>query len=71
MLYLTQQGVSHLAERAGLKIIRRKIFEFGLNQIVLMEKPGKIINWSTAPGTPGSSCSVHPVPRSARSDQIS
>ena len=39
MLYLTHQGLSHMAEREGLKIIKRKIFEFGLNQIVLMQKP--------------------------------
>ena len=39
MLYLTQQGVNYLAEQAGLKVINQKLFEFGLNQIVLLEKP--------------------------------
>jgi 2-polyprenyl-3-methyl-5-hydroxy-6-metoxy-1,4-benzoquinol methylase len=39
MLYLTQQGVNSLAEQTGLRIIRRKLYELGLNQIVLMEKP--------------------------------
>jgi len=38
MLYLTKQGVKILADRAGLKVISQKLFEFGLNQIVLMEK---------------------------------
>jgi hypothetical protein len=38
MLYLTHQSISCLAEQAGVKVIRRKIFELGLNQIVLMEK---------------------------------
>lgn len=38
MLYLTQQGINYLAEREGLKMIKRKVFEFGLNQIVLVQK---------------------------------
>lgn len=38
MLYLTRQGVKILAEQAGLKVISQKRFEFGLNQIFLMEK---------------------------------
>ena len=38
MLYLTQQGVKVLAEQTGLKVISEKLFEFGLNQIILLEK---------------------------------
>ncbi len=38
MLYLTRQGINYLAERERLKIIKRKVFEFGLNQIVLVQK---------------------------------
>jgi len=38
MLYLTQQGVKVLAEQTGLKVISKKLFKFGLNQIILMEK---------------------------------
>jgi hypothetical protein len=38
MLYLTRQGVKVLAEQTGLKVISQKLFEFGLNQIILLEK---------------------------------